>query len=472
MTALGIVGAGVMGAGIAQVGLENGWEVLIHEPATRQLRTITVYTGDDAPYLLDPFQPTPDGTGVWVGSSRGSDRIRLVRVDATTGAEEVVDEDPDVDLSSFTIADLIAPGLIRSARTGEVLAARYFRDRLSVRIIDRQFDKIYRSLTELCDGELVDVSSDDSERWWVATFRRDRDPAVVYLFDRDTREARLLFRSHPHLEPEQLARMLPVTITSRDGWPMQCYLTLPLGAEPNRLPLVLDVHGGPQFRDTWGFDLRVQFLANRGYAVLQVNFRGSIGFGKAFAQAAIHEFAGKMHDDLIDAVEWAVGQGYADRNRVAIMGGSYGGYAALVGAAFTPDVFAAVIDYCGISNLATFIRALPPYVKNVMAGGWYRYVGNPDIAEEEADMLARSPITRVDDIRAPLLVIHGANDVRVVQAEADAIVDAVRARGLPVEYMLKSDEGHGFTNPENLIDMFRAVERFLATHLGGRQVGG
>jgi dipeptidyl aminopeptidase/acylaminoacyl peptidase len=203
--------------------------------------------------------------------------------------------------------------------------------------------------------------------------------------------------------------------------------------------------------------------------VLQVNFRGSIGYGKAHTKAAIGEFAGRMHDDLVDAVEWAVGQGYADRDRVGIFGGSYGGYAALVGVTFTPDLFAAAIDYVGISNLANFMRSLPPFTKTGLATSWYRYVGDPDDPEQEAAMLARSPISQVDAIRSPLMVAQGANDVRVVQAESDSIVEALRARGVDVEYMVKTDEGHGFVNPENQIDFHRTAERFLARHLGGRQ---
>jgi dipeptidyl aminopeptidase/acylaminoacyl peptidase len=227
------------------------------------------------------------------------------------------------------------------------------------------------------------------------------------------------------------------------------------------------VHGGPWARDGWGFDPAVQLLANRGYAVLQVNFRGSTGFGKAHTKAAIGEFAGAMHDDLIDAVEWAVQQGYADRERVAIMGASYGGYAALVGVTFTPDVFAAAVDYVGVSDLANFMRTLPSFVRPSMAPNWFRYVGDPDVPEQEADMLARSPITYVDRIRTPLMVVQGGHDVRVVAAESDNIVASLRARGVEVEYMVKDDEGHGFVNPENSVDFHRAVERFLARHLGG-----
>ncbi len=259
----------------------------------------------------------------------------------------------------------------------------------------------------------------------------------------------------------------PVRITSRDGLTLHCYLTRPVGEERN-LPMVLLVHGGPWARDSWGWDPQSQFLANRGYAVLQVNYRGSTGFGKAFTHAAEHEFAGKMHDDLIDAVHWAVGSGIADESRIAIYGGSYGGYAALVGATFTPEVFAAVISVVGPSNLVTLVKSFPPYWRPLLAGTWFKFVGDPEDPEQLEDLKARSPINRVDKIVAPLLVIQGANDPRVTKHESDQIVDALRERGVPVEYLVKDDEGHGFAKPENRKDMYRLVERFLATHLGGR----
>ncbi|GAA3352497.1 alpha/beta hydrolase family protein [Saccharopolyspora gregorii] len=243
---------------------------------------------------------------------------------------------------------------------------------------------------------------------------------------------------------------------------------MPVGVEPRGLPLVLLVHGGPWYRDSWGYSPEVQLLANRGYAVLQVNFRGSTGYGKRHLEAAIGELAGAMHDDLIDAADWAVEQGYADPERLAISGGSYGGYAALVGVTFTPDKFAAAVDYVGISDLVNFTRTLPPFARRGLIGNWYRYAGDPDVPEQRVDMLARSPITRVDRIRTPLLVAQGANDARVVQAESDNIVAALRARGVEVEYLVKEDEGHGFLNPENQIELHRAIERFFAAHLGGR----
>nr|WP_199340541.1 S9 family peptidase [Mycobacteroides chelonae] len=431
------------------------------------LESLVIYNGADYPVGMHPTQITPDGTGLWMGSSRDTDRTRLVRLDLATGEESVIDSHPSFDLSA---ALGLAPALIRHRKTGELLAVRYLGERQDIRVLDPAFAPVLEKLQELSDGDLAEISCDENGNRWVVSFTHDRDPGVTYFYDHEKGESRQLFRPYPHLDPATLAPMTPVTIASRDGLSLHSYLTLPVGVEPAGLPLVLVVHGGPWHRDSWGFDPSVQLLANRGYAVLQVNFRGSTGYGKAFTKAAIGEFAGKMHDDLIDAVDWAVKQGYADPSRVAIFGGSYGGYSALVGVTFTPDVFAAAIDYVGISNLANFMRTLPAFVRPNLTNNWYRYVGDPAVPEQEADMLARSPISRVDQIRTPLLVVQGANDVRVVQAESDNIVAALRARGVEVEYMVKEDEGHGFLNPENQIDLFLATERFLAQYLGGRQV--
>jgi dipeptidyl aminopeptidase/acylaminoacyl peptidase len=217
----------------------------------------------------------------------------------------------------------------------------------------------------------------------------------------------------PHLDPARLAPVTPIAVTACDGLDLPCHLTLPFGIEHRELPTVLLVHGGPWYRDSWGYDPEVQLLANRGYAVLQVNMRGSTGYGKAFTQAAIGQFAGRMHDDLIDALDWAVVQGYTDPDRVAIYGSSYGGYAALVGAAFTPDRFAAAISYTGMSDLVDLVRSVVPFARRSVENNYLRYIGDPADPRQEADMLARSPVSRVDDITAPVLLIHGANDVRV-----------------------------------------------------------
>lgn len=441
---------------------EGDVEISQWDSGNRTLRPIRVYEGRDYPLGIHPIAVSPDGTGIWLGSYQGSDRLRLARLDVTTGEESEVHSHPTLDLG----AQLVLPSpFIISERTGELIGARYYGERQVIHALDDEFAEVLDALTKLSDGDLAGMSCDDSGQRWVVSFSHDRDPNATYLYDHATGNSRLLFRPYPHLDPAALAEMKPVTITARDGLDLHSYLTLPVGVPTENLPLVLLVHGGPWSRDCWGYQPDVQLLANRGYAVLQVNFRGSTGYGKAFTQAAIGEFAGKMHDDLIDAVDWAVKQGYADRDRVAIFGGSYGGYAALVGVTFTPDVFAAAIDYVGISSLPNFMRTLPDVGRRFLANNWNLYVGDPSDPQQEADMLARSPITRVDQIRTPLLVVQGANDSRVVQAESDNMVAALRARGVEVEYLVKEDEGHGFLNPDNNIDMYHAVEKFLAEHL-------
>lgn len=399
------------------------------------MRSIAAYDGADYTMGMYPMVVTPDGTGIWMGSNEGTDHTRLVRLDVATGTQSAVDKHPtmDVDGRSQVWAGYPEP-LIQSGATGELLGVRYLGERQEIHALDSNFADVLAALEKLSDGDIGALSSDKSGQKWVVGFNHDRDPGATYLYDHATGESRLLYRPHPDLDPEKLAPMLPVTIPSRDGLDLPSYLTLPVGVEQRNLPLVLVVHGGPWTRDSWMYVPAVQLLANRGYAVLQVNFRGSAGYGKAFVKAAIGEFAGKMHDDLIDGVNWAVEQGYADPERVAIFGGSYGGYATLVGVTFTPDVFAAAIDYVGISSLANFMRTLPEIARPHLANNWHLFVGNPDVPEELEDMLARSPITKVDEIRTPLLVIQGANDVRVVQAESDNMVEALRARGVDVEY--------------------------------------
>ncbi|MCV7421417.1 S9 family peptidase [Mycobacterium yunnanensis] len=439
------------------------------DDASGTLHPIVVLDGGDYPVGIHPLVVTPDGTEVWMGSSRGTDRTRIVRVDLSTGEETEVDAHPELDVDPRAVVSPIFPApLIQDRRTGALLGVRYLGERQVIRALDPEFADVLANLEKLSDGDLGRLSSDESGRRWVVGFNHDRDPGATYLYDHDTGESRLLFRPLPHLDPETLAPMQPVTIPSRDGWDLHSYLTLPVGVEPRNLPLVLVVHGGPWYRDSWSFDAGVQLLANRGCAVLQVNFRGSLGYGKGFLTAAIGEFAGKMHDDLVDGVNWAVEQGYADPDRVAIFGGSYGGYAALVGVTFTPDLFAAAVDYVGISDLANFMRTLPPIARPHLVNNWHRYVGDPDDPNQLADMMARSPITRVDEIRTPLLVIQGANDVRVVQAESDNLVTALRARGADVDYLVQADEGHGAVNSENVFQMWHAVTGFLARHLGGR----
>lgn len=452
---------------LSEVTSEGDMKISRRRKDSNVLAHVTTFDGSDYPFGVTLTHPTADGTGLLVDSLSGSDLTRLARVDLETGEETIVDAHPTLELdASRRAVEQSGSPLIFSRGTGELIGARYLGERQVIHALDADFAEVLKNLEALSDGDIGALSSDDGGQKWVVTFTHDRDPGVTCHYDHSTGETRMLFRPYPYLDPNAMAPMTPVTIPARDGLALPSYLTLPIGVEPVGLPLVVLVHGGPWYRDSWKFAANVQFLASRGYAVLQINFRGSTGYGKAHTQAAIGEFAGKMHTDLLDGVEWAVAQGYADRDRVAIMGGSYGGYAALVGASFTPEVFAASIDYVGVSDLANFMRTQPAFARPFLVNNWYRYVGDPAVPEHEADMLARSPISRLDDITRPLLIAQGSNDARVVKAESDNVVERLRARGVDIDYLVFDDEGHGFVNPENSISFYREVEKFLAEHLG------
>ncbi|WP_201291525.1 S9 family peptidase [Arthrobacter zhaoguopingii] len=423
--------------------------------------------GAEYPVGVQPQMVTPDGQGLLIGAYQDSDDLRLLRIDRHTGEEAVIAavEGHSLDILGTMAPTVLPPTVFTSRRTGEVIAARFVDDRPRIEVLDECFAEVYAELSKLSDGVLGTLSSDLSEQRWVATFIHDRDPAVTWLYDHATGESRLLFRPYPQLDPSSLSPVTPIRLKARDGLPLRGFLTLPVGEDAQAPPLVLLVHGGPWQHDTWGYNPQVQFLASRGYAVLQVNFRGSTGYGRRHTVAAIGEFAGAMHTDLIDACDWAVSEGIADPRRIGIMGGSYGGYAALIGAAITPDYFAAAVDYVGISDLANFLRTLPPFTRPYNMNSWFRYVGDPDDPASAAEMTKRSPISMIDQITIPLLVAQGANDARVVQAESDNIVVPLRERGIPVEYLLASDEGHGFDNPENQIRLHRAIESHFAENL-------
>jgi len=349
--------------------------------------------------------------------------------------------------------------------THRPLLVGFVRERLQWEVLDPTMSADLAFLEALHPGDFEVVGRDDADMVWLVAFSDDAGPVSYFAFDRKERRARFLFHHQPVLADYELSGMEPFSFAARDGLVVSGYLSFPTGPEHALLPTVLNVHGGPWVRDTWGLDPEAQWLTNRGYLCVQVNYRGSSGYGKDFLNAGNREWGARMHDDLIDAVAWVVAQGYADPDRVGIYGGSYGGYAALVGAAFTPDVFACAVDLVGPSNLKTLIESIPPYWAPLVAQ-FHTRVGNP---ETEPDFLwSRSPLSRAGDITIPLLVAQGANDPRVKQAEAEQIVAALVDNGVEHEYLLFEDEGHGFAKPENRLRFYAAAEAFLARHLGGR----
>jgi dipeptidyl aminopeptidase/acylaminoacyl peptidase len=397
---------------------------------------------------------TKDNKSVYLESSEGRDTLSLVRRDLAGGKETLIASNPKADVA----------GVIINPDTKKVEAVAFNRERVTWKALDDDIKADLAALEKGAPGEPSIVSRNRANTTWVVAYSADLTPTTYYLYDRATKKLTKLFTARPALEKYKLAAMKPVTIKSRDGLELVSYLTLPVGVEPKDLPMVLLVHGGPWARDSWGYDAQAQWLANRGYAVLQVNYRGSTGMGKKFLEAGNREWARKMHDDLIDAVNWAVKAGYADPKKVAIMGGSYGGYAALVGAAFTPDVFCCAVSVVGPSNLVTLLKSIPPYWEPLKK----MFAVRVGALDDEKFLKERSPLFRADQIKIPLLIVQGANDPRVKQAESEQIVAAVRKAGKPVTYLLFKDEGHGFVRPENRMKYTAATEAFLAKYLGGR----
>jgi dipeptidyl aminopeptidase/acylaminoacyl peptidase len=398
---------------------------------------------------------TPDNRGVWLLSSVDANAARLLRMDAASGATSSLAEDSVFD----------ATGILVHPTRRTLQAVHFTRQRLEWQAIDSAVSADLKALQAVRDGDFTIDSRDRADRKWIVTYVVSNGPVAYYLYERPTRRVTLLFVHRPALERYTLARMEPVAFPARDGLRLYGYLTLPPGKEPKRLPLVMLVHGGPWGRDVWGYSPDVQWLANRGYAVLQVNYRGSTGYGKAHLNAGDREWAGKMHTDLLDAKAWAVDQGYVDPDRTCIYGGSYGGYATLVGLAFTPGEFACGVDVVGPSNLVTLLQTIPPYWASFRAVLDKR-LGK--LGEDDEFLRARSPLFRADSIRAPLMIVQGANDPRVKQAESDQIVAAMRRNGQSVKYIVFPDEGHGFARPENKLRFYAAAEPFFAEYLGGR----
>lgn len=395
-----------------------------------------------------------DGT-LYLADSRGANAARLVKLDLNSGRTQVIVEDREYDVSDF----LINPD------THEIEAVGMVKDRDEWTILDQSVREDLEIIRGLHRGDFFLLNRDHDDQAWMIGFTVDNGPVPYYAYNRKTKMAEFLFSNRPDLDHYELAQMEPISFQSRDGLMIHGYLTLPAGAPRSNLPLVLNVHGGPWHRDTWGYNAEAQWLANRGYACLQVNFRGSTGYGKKFLNAGDREWGGKMHDDLVDAVQWITQEKMADPTRIAIYGGSYGGYASLVGATFTPDLFRCAISIVGPSNLITFIKTIPPYWSTFLAV-MHKRLGNPDIDTDF--LISRSPLHKVDQIRIPMLIAQGANDPRVKQAESEQIVEAMQSRGIPHEYLLFPDEGHGFVKPQNRLKFYAAAEKFLATHLGGR----
>jgi dipeptidyl aminopeptidase/acylaminoacyl peptidase len=433
---------------------DGGFDLLVRDDAEADWRTLLAISADDAP-ASDVLSFAGDGKSLLAVSSVGVDTGRLVRIDLASGGTQVLFEDSEADVA----------GAMLHPDTREPQIAAVVKDRTEYHVLDPAVQPDYEAIRALHSGDPQLVGRDEADATWLVAFTDDAGPVRYYAYDRASRTGTFLFDHRPELSRYELARMEPFSYVTRDGLTVHGYVTFPPGAGRSGLPAVLDVHGGPQARDVWGFDPEAQWLANRGYLCVQVNYRGSTGYGKAFVSAGDREWGAKMHDDLIDAVRYVVEQGWADPDLIAIYGGSYGGYAALVGAAFTPDVFACAVDIVGPSNLKTLLETIPPYWAPIRAQ-LYKRVGNPETDEEF--LWSRSPLSRARDIRIPLLIAQGANDPRVKQAESEQIVAALAEAGIDYEYLLFPDEGHGFAKPENRLKFYAAAERFLARYLGGR----
>lgn len=401
------------------------------------------------------------GKEIYLITNKGVDKSRLVRFDPTTGREVEVHKDPEdrVDVGA-TVFD---------KKTDKLRLVSYTDDNRRRYFFDSKLEGWFKKWEELLPGGEIGLAGlSEDERYGVVSFSSDREPGRYYFWDAEKQALREIGRARPDLPSEHLAERRPVRIKARDGVELPAYLTLPKGITPKNLPAVLFVHGGPWYRDYWGYDPMAQFLANRGYAVLQVNFRGSTGYGKAFINAGNKQWGtGTMQHDLTDAVQQMIKEGIFDPKRVAIMGGSYGGYATLAGVTFTPELYACGVSIVGPSSIITLIRSVPPYWKPLIKI-FHNRVGNPEDSADAERLKAQSPLYHVDRIRVPLLIVQGANDPRVKQHESDQIVAALHAKGYPVRYLLAPDEGHGFQNYDNRMAMVVAIEQFLSERLGGR----
>jgi len=406
---------------------------------------------------LAPQFFTFDNKNIYASSNLDRDKMVIVEFDPNTGEEvKVLYENPDYDVEGLSFSR--ARKVLTAARYTSWKVERHFFDK----DIESLFTKVKKQLGEY---EISVGSTNKAEDKFIIRTYSDKSLGAYYLYDKTSDKLSKIADVSPWLDETNMADQTPVEYKSRDGLTIHGYLTLPKGytmENAKNLPVVVNPHGGPWFRDSWGFNPEIQFLANRGYAVFQMNFRGSTGYGKKFWESSFKQWGKTMQDDITDGVNWLIEKGIADKDRIAIYGGSYGGYATLAGITFTPELYAAAVDYVGVSNLFTFMQTIPPYWKP-MLDMMYEMVGDP--VKDSLKMRESSPVFHVDKIKAPLFIAQGANDPRVNKDESDQMVKALKERGIEVEYMVKDNEGHGFHNEENQFDFYRAMEKFLGTHL-------
>jgi len=425
---------------------------LYREGASGPFQTVLTTSFRDS---FNPLFFTFDNKLLYAASNLGRDKQAIVLVDPATAKEQkVLFEHPDVDIDSMSY----------SHKRKVLTTINYVTWKPQRKYLDAETERIFAALEKQLPGYEFGIQSmtDDEDRMIVAAYN-DRTPGMRYLYDVKTDKLAKLGEIAPWLPQAKMATMKPIVYKSRDGLTINGYITLPNGREPKNLPVIVNPHGGPWARDVWGWNPEVQMLANRGYAVLQMNFRGSTGYGRSFWQASFKQWGRNMQDDITDGVEYLVREGIGDPKRICIYGGSYGGYATLAGVAYTPNLYACAVDYVGVSNLFTFLNTIPPYWKPYL-DMFHEMVGDPE--KDKALLTETSPALNADRIKTPLFVAQGARDPRVNIDESNQMVKALKARGVDVPYMVKENEGHGFRNEENQFDFYEAMERFLAKYLG------
>jgi dipeptidyl aminopeptidase/acylaminoacyl peptidase len=435
----------------AQVALSDGGTLIrVRNDAKSPWRELMKWGPDETLGQVEDF--SPDNTALWVTTSLDANAARVLEVDMASGKRKVLAEDPQFD----------AAFLVAQPNNNKLQAVVFLKERREFVVVDKSVQDDFDALRKVNSGDIANISRDLADKHWVVSFVGDDGPVKYYLYDHASKKATFLFSNQPALEQYKLASMKPVSFPARDGMKLYGYLTTPAGAPPKNLPMIVFVHGGPWGRDLWGLVSTVQWLANRGYAVLQVNFRASTGYGKQYLNAGDREWGAKMHTDLLDGRDYVANQGIANPRKTCIMGGSYGGYATLAAVTFTPQEFSCGVDIVGPSNLNTLLKTIPPYWSTLLAT-FHKRMG-----DDEEFLKSRSPLFKADQITVPLLIGQGANDPRVNKAESDQIVEAMRKNNKPVTYYVFPDEGHGFARPENRMAFNAATEEFLAKHLGGR----